>query len=61
MNNNRKSIYMNTQIYVNMETTARKSIKIPTTTRDRIRNKQRKSESVNMVLSRLLDKYEGFL
>ena len=52
---------MNTQIYVNMETTARKSIKIPTTTRDRIRNKQRKSESVNMVLSRLLDKYEGFL
>ena len=61
MNNNRKSIYMNTQIYVNMETTARKSIKIPNTTRDRIRNKQRKGESVNMVLSRLLDKYEGFL
>ena len=44
-----------------MQSSTLKSVQVSKETRDRIRKKTKRGETVNLVLSRLLDKYEGLL
>ena len=44
-----------------MESNTLKTIRVSEKTRDRIRNKTERGETVNVLLVRLLNKYEGLL
>ena len=44
-----------------MSTTMLKSVRVSKVTRNRIKEKQKQGETVNLLIERLLNKYEGLL